>query len=72
MNRRLPSSLLYLVKVMVVDEPSTAVDQLEDKDCGPNLTRLALSLSVVLMAGFGIFGMGIFKDIAGLIVKSLS
>lgn len=63
---------LYLVKVMVVDEASTAVSQLEDSDSAWNSTRLALSMSVVLMAGFGIFGMGIFRNISAIIVSSLS
>ena len=63
---------LYLVKVMVVNEPSTAVSQLEEKDSSFDYSRLALSMSVVLMTGLGIWGMnGLFQDIIGEILQSL-
>lgn len=62
---------LYLVKIMVVDPPSTLVKQMEDKDSGCSLTRFALTISVFLMAGFGIFGMEIFRDAAAEVVKAL-
>lgn len=63
---------LYLVKIMVVDEPSTVVLQLAEKE-GPgyHLVKWSLSLTVVLMTGFGIFGMELIRDVASSIAKTL-
>lgn len=78
---------LYLVKIMVVDEPSTAVKQLEEVDssfcltklakyCGPaqgyGLINLSMAITIVLMTGFGIFGMNWFRIVASQVVSSLS
>jgi NAD(P)H-quinone oxidoreductase subunit 2 len=78
---------LYLVKIMVVDEPSTVVKQLEDTDssfcmiklvqsCGPvkgyGLINISMALTVMLMIGFGIFGMNWFRLVASQVVSGLS
>lgn len=61
---------LYLVKIMVVDEPSTAVKQIEE----PVSPALAFSTGIVvtMMLGFGIFGMGIFKDLASTVISNIA
>ena len=77
---------LYLVKIMIVDEPSTAVKQLENTDssfclikltqsCGPakgyGLINISMALTVILMIGFGVFGMNWFRLIASQVVSGL-
>ncbi len=61
---------IYLVKIMVVDEPSTAVKNLEE----PVSLGLGFStgITVSLMLGFGIFGMGIFRDLASAVISRIS
>lgn len=64
---------LYLIKIMVVDEPSTLVKQLDDKEPEGNcLVKLSLYLSVVLMAVIGIFGMDLLRGVASTVLRALN
>ena len=65
---------LYLVKIMVVDPVSTSVKQLPEKDSceGFGLVKIAIFISVVLMFGFGTFGMGLIRDLTTVVVGGVA
>ena len=65
---------LYLVKIMVVDPISSSVKQLPEKDScdGFGLVKISVILSVLLMFGFGIFGMNLIRDLSFLVVGGLT
>ncbi len=77
---------LYLVKIMVVDEPSTVVKQLPETESVPcmvkavsngeacggySLIKLSMLITVLLMSGFGIFGMNVLSELAASVVQAL-
>jgi NAD(P)H-quinone oxidoreductase subunit 2 len=65
---------LYLVKILVVDPISTPVKQLPEKDSseGFSLVKISTVLTVVLLLVFGIFGMGLVKEISYLVIGGMS
>lgn len=63
---------LYLVKITVVDPESTVVKALDTgKCCGYPLVKISSVIAVVLMTGFGIFGMSLLRSIASGVVLGL-
>lgn len=78
---------LYLVKIMVVDQPSTVVKLLPAQEslccvkaiCGdgskPNqgldLVKISMAITTMLLIGFGVFGMNTFRMIAAQVVSML-
>lgn len=77
---------LYLVKIIIVDEPSTVVKLLPCEEsrgpcfikaiCGNgsqglDLIKVSMFITVVLLIGFGVFGMNTFRILAAHVVAML-